>query len=99
MLLSGLSVKTVSHVSSLLQVMDRSKKEMIIFRSELNKAKKKNRELHSLRCDLAYKLNVSPAHTACNVSHTLRRLPGWHKPECMLHVVLHLVKRIAVTCK
>ena len=38
--------------------MDRSKREMFLFRSDLNKAKKKRRELHSLRCDLAYKLHV-----------------------------------------
>ena len=51
-----------------LKVMDRSKKEMRVYRSELNKAMKKNRELHSLRCDLAHKLRVSlfaPASTAC----------------------------------
>lgn len=41
-----------------MQVMDRSKREVAAFRSEVNRAKKKRRELHSLRCDLAYKLHV-----------------------------------------
>ncbi|KAL3133849.1 hypothetical protein ABBQ32_008318 [Trebouxia sp. C0010 RCD-2024] len=41
------------------RVMDRSKREVAAFRSEVNRAKKKRRELHSLRCDLAYKLHVA----------------------------------------
>ncbi len=48
-----------------LQVMDRQKKEMIIWRGEINRAKKKARELHSLRCDMSYKLNVIPSLMPC----------------------------------
>lgn len=49
--------------------MDRSKREVTAFRSELNKAKKKRRELHSLRCDLAYKLHVGRCqHLHCNTN-------------------------------
>lgn len=47
------------------QVMDPSKREMFLFKSDLNKAKKKRRELHSLRCDLAYKLHVSCLTVLC----------------------------------
>lgn len=40
------------------QFMNPTKREMLTWRSLANKAKKKNREMHSLRCDLSHKLDV-----------------------------------------
>ena len=40
------------------QFMNPTKREMLTWRGLVNKAKKKNREMHSLRCDLSYKLEV-----------------------------------------
>ena len=65
--------------------MDRSRREMTLFRSDLNKAKKKRRELHSLRCDLAYKLHVGYSQCLhCNADTCLDFQPG-----VKLHAIWH----------
>ena len=51
--------------------MDPVKRDMLAWKASVNKAKKKNREMHSLRCDLSYKLDVGPLH-ALTVSTYIR---------------------------
>ena len=50
---------------SAMQVMNRHSRDLMSWKSEVNKMKKKARELHSLRCDMGYKLNVSSPVVLC----------------------------------
>lgn len=43
-------------------VMNRHSRDLTLWKSEVNKIKKKTRELHSLRCDMSYKLNVAESY-------------------------------------
>ncbi|DBB17271.1 TPA: hypothetical protein ACH3X3_014319 [Trebouxia sp. C0006] len=44
------------------QVMNRHQRDLMNWKSEINKLKKKAREQHSLRCDMGYKLNVAESY-------------------------------------
>ena len=75
--------------------MDRSRREMFLFKSELNKAKKKRRELHSLRCDLAYKLHVG----SCTALHcTALHCTALHCTAHITHAGLSLERQVNASC-
>lgn len=49
-----------------MQVMNRHSRDLMYWKGEVNRMKKKARELHSLRCDMSYKLNVSRPAISCH---------------------------------
>ena len=68
------------------QKMDRSRREMKTWKTEVNKAKKKARELYSLRCDMQHKLKVScniflPSSDHCNLRGGIQRLLHLHQAD------------------
>lgn len=72
-----------------MQVMNRHKKDLMSWKAEVNKVKKKTRELHSLRCDLSYKLNVS-----CSTHHAIVTLASL-LDKCLQHITMQTPTRCA----